>query len=100
MASRSHGNDETEAFLARHKIADRRNAGSSLKFCVVAAGGADVYPRLAPTCEWDTAAGHGVLLAAGGSVVRLDGEPLTYGNVAARFLNPSFIAWGGAPITA
>jgi len=99
MASRSHGSDETEAFLSRYRVAERRNAGSSLKFCVLAEGKADVYPRLAPTCEWDTAAGHAVLLAAGGSVVTLEGRPLSYGNAAAQFLNPSFIAWGGPPLS-
>jgi 3'(2'), 5'-bisphosphate nucleotidase len=98
MASRSHGNDATEDFLARYRIAGRRNAGSSIKFCALAAGEADVYPRLAPTCEWDTAAGHAVLLAAGGSVVELDGRPLRYGKGDPRWLNPSFVAWAGPPL--
>lgn len=94
IASRSHSNEATERFLARYPIAERRTAGSSLKFCVVARGEADIYPRLGPTSEWDTAAGHAVLLAAGGSVVTLDGAPLAYGKTATRYLNPEFIAWG------
>jgi 3'(2'), 5'-bisphosphate nucleotidase len=94
LASRSHLNSETEAWLAQYQVASYKQAGSSLKFCVVAAGEADVYPRLGPTCEWDTAAAHAVLLAAGGRVTTLEGEPLRYGNAAGRFLNPYFIAWG------
>ena len=68
---------------------------SSLKFCAVAEGEADVYPRLAPTMEWDTAAGHAVLLAAGGCVTDLDGQPMQYGN--AEYRNGDFIAWGIPP---
>lgn len=94
FASRSHINEATKSFLERHKVQDTKQAGSSLKFCLIARGEADVYPRLGPTCEWDTAAGHAVLLAAGGSVVNLDGQPLAYGKRDARFLNPHFIAWG------
>lgn len=94
VASRSHLTPETEAMLARYAIADRRNAGSSLKFCLLARGEADFYPRLGPTREWDTAAGHAVLAAAGGSVTEVDGRPLLYGKQAAGFLNPSFLAWG------
>ena len=92
VASRSHSNAETDAYLARNKIKDRVSVGSSLKFCLVAAGEADVYPRLGPTMEWDTAAGHAVLSAAGGSVTTLDGAPLRYGKP--DFRNPSFIASG------
>jgi 3'(2'), 5'-bisphosphate nucleotidase len=73
-------------------VADLVSVGSSLKFCLVADGEADLYPRLGPTMEWDTAAGHAVLLAAGGSVITLDGAPLRYGK--AEFRNPSFIAGG------
>ena len=76
VASRSHMNAETEAFLARYAIASRQQAGSSLKFCLLAKGEADVYPRLGRTCEWDTAAGHAILAAAGGQVVKLDGTQL------------------------
>ena len=94
LASRSHLNTETRDWLARFEVTEYKQAGSSLKFCVIAAGEADVYPRLGPTCEWDTAAGHAVLSAAGGRVTMLDGRPLPYGKKAERFLNPSFIAWG------
>ena len=69
------------------------SVGSSLKFCIVAEGRADIYPRLSPTSEWDTAAGHAVLLAAGGRVDGLDGRPLTYGKAA--FLNRGFCATAG-----
>lgn len=71
-------------------VADRVQAGSSLKFCLIAEGKADIYPRFGPTCEWDTAAGQGVLEAAGGEVVTTDGRPLTYGHPPYR--NPHFIA--------
>lgn len=94
LASRSHSNTETEAFLDRYRIAERTNAGSSLKFCCIARGAADIYPRLGPTMEWDTAAGHAVLLAAGGSVTTIDGAPLGYGNTARGLRNPHFVAWG------
>ncbi len=71
-------------------VADRIQAGSSLKFCLIAEGKADIYPRFGPTCEWDTAAAHAVLAAAGGEVVTVDDKPLTYGKPA--FKNPHFIA--------
>ena len=95
IASRSHRDRLTEELLAHYPIAKLIAAGSSLKFCIIAAGEADLYPRHGPTMEWDTAAGHAVLRAAGGVVTRLDGKtPLTYGNVAEKFQNPSFVAWG------
>ncbi len=94
LASRSHSNAETEAFLDRYRVAERTNAGSSLKFCAIARGDADIYPRLGPTMEWDTAAGHAVLLASGGSVTTLDGQPLRYGNTSRGLRNPHFVAWG------
>lgn len=95
IASRSHRDRMTDEYLAHYPIAKLVAAGSSLKFCVIAAGEADLYPRHGPTMEWDTAAGDAVLRAAGGRVTRLDGKtPLTYGNVAEKFANPSFIAWG------
>lgn len=95
VASRSHRDAETDEFLARHKVASIAAAGSSLKFCVIAAGEADIYPRMAPTMEWDTAAGHAVLRAAGGRVTLTDSvTDLQYGNAAAGFRNPHFIAWG------
>jgi 3'(2'), 5'-bisphosphate nucleotidase len=95
IASRSHRDKFTEELLAFYPIAKLIAAGSSLKFCVIAAGEADIYPRHGPTMEWDTAAGDAVLRAAGGVVTRLDGKtPLTYGNAAEKFANPSFVAWG------
>ena len=76
MVSRSHSDADTEAFLDTADVIERISAGSSLKFCLVAEGRADLYPRFGPTMEWDVAAGHAVLLAAGGQVTTLDGEPL------------------------
>ncbi len=98
VASRSHLDPATEAVLKRLPIASRQNAGSSLKFCVIAQGDADVYPRLAPTMEWDTAAGQAVLVAAGGCVLGKDGAPLVYGKAAAGLRNDGFVAWGRAPL--
>lgn len=100
LVSRSHATPETEAFLARFAIASRTSAGSSLKFCAIARGAADIYPRLGPTMAWDTAAGHAVLTAAGGSVTTLDGQPLRYGDTAAGLRNPHFVAWGTLQPTA
>ncbi len=95
IASRSHRDRFTDEYLAHYPIKDMIAAGSSLKFCVIAAGEADIYPRHGPTMEWDTAAGDAVLRAAGGRVTRLDGRtPLTYGNANEGFRNPSFVAWG------
>lgn len=95
IASRSHRDRLTDEYLAHYPIANLIAAGSSLKFCVIAAGEADLYPRHGPTMEWDTAAGDAVLRAAGGRVTRLDGKTLfTYGNAREKFQNPSFIAWG------
>lgn len=94
VASRSHGDAAAlDAFLAGRKVARLANAGSSLKLCLIAAGEADLYPRLGRTMEWDIAAGHAVLAAAGGSVRRIDtGEPLGYGKPG--FENPHFVASG------
>jgi 3'(2'), 5'-bisphosphate nucleotidase len=93
VASRRHGSgQELDDFLAKYKVADRVTAGSSLKFCLVASGRADLYPRYGRTMEWDTAAGHAVLLAAGGQVYTLDDEPLDYGKPG--FENPHFYAQG------
>jgi 3'(2'), 5'-bisphosphate nucleotidase len=94
VASRSHRSPETDAWLAGYPIIDFRSIGSSLKFCLVASGEADVYPRLGPTMEWDTAAGHAVLAAAGGSVTTLEGEPFRYGKPG--FRNGHFLARGRA----
>ena len=95
LASSSHLNEKTAQFIEKLVIGETLQFSSSLKFCIVAEGVADVYPRLAPTCEWDTAAGQAILAAAGGSVVEESGEPLSYGHVERKFLNPGFIAWGG-----
>ena len=92
VSSRSHSTPETDAYLAQFNVSDRVSIGSSLKFCLVAAGEADLYPRLGPTMEWDTAAGHAVLLAAGGSVWAPGGTPLVYGK--SGFRNTFFIASG------
>lgn len=93
VASRSHGDpDKINAYLAGRKIAHLVKAGSSLKICRIAEGVADVYPRFGPTSEWDTAAGHAVLLGAGGRLETLDGQPLRYGKDS--ILNPDFVAWG------
>jgi 3'(2'), 5'-bisphosphate nucleotidase len=94
VVSRSHLDPATESFLAKLKIAGRSDAGSALKFLEVARGMADVYPRFGPTMEWDTAAGHAVLTAAGGFVVDAEGKPLRYGKTETGLLNPGFVAWG------
>ena len=94
VASKSHLNQATIDYLeASVGNCDFVSIGSSLKFCIVAEGGADIYPRAAPTSEWDTAAGHAVLLAAGGLVDGPDGKPLGYGKKA--FLNRAFVATSG-----
>jgi 3'(2'), 5'-bisphosphate nucleotidase len=93
VSSRSHGDAEALArHLAGRKVAASASAGSSLKFCLVAEGRADLYPRFGRTMEWDTAAGHGVLRAAGGRVVDLEGHELRYGKPG--FANPHFLAFG------
>ncbi len=92
VVSRSHSTPETEAYLKHYPVQDRVSVGSSLKFCLVAAGEADLYPRLGPTMEWDTAAGHAVLAAAGGKVLAPGGAPLAYGKPG--FRNSFFIASG------
>ncbi len=93
VASRSHGaGPELDAFLAGLKVAEQRSAGSSVKLCLVARGDADVYPRLGTTMEWDIAAGHAVLLGAGGRIETVDGAPFLYGKP--EFRNPHFVAYG------
>ena len=93
LASRSHNEgDELDRYLEEHHVAERIAAGSSLKFCRVAEGLADLYPRFGRTMEWDTAAGHAVLAAAGGRVDTLDGKPMRYGKPG--FENPNFVARG------
>ena len=94
VVSRSHLDAETQTFLARLPIAGRLACGSAVKFCQVAEGAADVYPRLSTTCEWDVAAGHAVLAAAGGTVLAPDGGPLGYGRPSRNFRVSAFVAWG------
>lgn len=92
VASKSHRDQATDDYLAKYKSKDLKSAGSSLKFCLVATGEADLYPRVGRTMEWDTAAGHAVLVGAGGDVVRFDNhQPLRYGKEG--FANPFFIAY-------
>lgn len=86
------------ALLAELEVKEARPLGSSEKFCLIAAGEGDLYARLGPTYEWDTAAGQAILEAAGGSVTRLDGARLTYGKSQEGYLNPAFVAWGGLPL--
>ncbi len=91
VASTSHRDPATDAYIARYQVRDLKSAGSSLKFCLVATGEADLYPRLGRTMEWDTAAGDAVLRGAGGAMVRFDDHaPFTYGKPG--FENPFFIA--------
>lgn len=94
MVSRSHPDDATARFLARHEIAQTIPLGSSLKFARLAEGAADLYPRLAALSQWDIAAGDALLTAAGGSVTAPDGTPFRYGRNANGFAVPAFIAWG------
>jgi 3'(2'), 5'-bisphosphate nucleotidase len=92
--SRSHGDDRTEAFIAARPGATRCALGSAVKFGRVAEGGADIYPRLAPTSEWDVAAGHAVVTAAGGKITDAEGKDLRFGERDEGFIVPEFIAWG------
>lgn len=96
IASKSHMNEETRCFIARLGPHQTLQAGSSLKFCRIAEGAADVYPRLGPTCEWDTAAAQAVLEGAGGQVLTLDARPLRYGKE--NILNPYFVAISKPPV--
>jgi 3'(2'), 5'-bisphosphate nucleotidase len=99
LVSRSHRNAETDNYLTSLPEHETVTLGSSLKFGVLADGAADVYPRLGPTCEWDTAAGHALLNAAGGVLLTIDGQPFTYGKRAENLVNPGFVALG-KPATA
>ena len=92
VASRSHRTPETDDYLATLSVKQLVSAGSSLKFCRIAKGEADIYPRFGRTMEWDTAAAHAVLLAAGGTVVDMEGNQLTYGKMERGLDNPFFIA--------
>jgi 3'(2'), 5'-bisphosphate nucleotidase len=96
LTSQSHLNRKTRSFLEGYNIIEQRAVSSSLKFGLMARGEADIYPRVGPTSEWDTAAGHAVLAAAGGTVTTHTGEPLLYGKPG--FLNPDFVAWARAPL--
>ena len=92
VASRSHGHDALAELCRTLDVESDVSVGSSLKFCLLARGDAQLYPRFTPTCEWDTAAGQAVLEAAGGAVVTLDGASMRYGKGELRFLNPYFVA--------
>ncbi|HAP14014.1 MAG TPA: 3'(2'),5'-bisphosphate nucleotidase [Afipia sp.] len=92
--SRSHGDKRTEAFIAARPGAIRQALGSAVKFGRIAEGGADIYPRLAPTSEWGVAAGHAVVTAAGGRITDSKGAALCFGEAREDFLVPEFIAWG------
>jgi 3'(2'), 5'-bisphosphate nucleotidase len=92
--SRSHGDSRSDEFIDSRPGAVRKTLGSAVKFCAVAEGGADIYPRLAPTGEWDVAAGHALVAAAGGKVTDALGAPLRFGESPEGFLVPEFIAWG------
>jgi 3'(2'), 5'-bisphosphate nucleotidase len=94
VVSRSHLDADTEKFLESLKPVERLPSGSAIKFCQVADGTADIYPRLATTCEWDVAAGHAVVAAAGGLVTKPDGSALTFGHAENNFRIPAFVAWG------
>jgi 3'(2'), 5'-bisphosphate nucleotidase len=94
FVSRSHLDRQSDSFLKGLPIGETRFAGSSLKFCLIAEGLGDVYPRFAPTMEWDTAAGDAVLRAAGGAVLDPSGRALLYGKTESSMRNGSFIAWG------
>lgn len=98
VGSRSHPSPQTEHYLQAIAVGEKKAIGSSLKFCLLAAGEADLYPRFGRTMEWDTAAGDAILTAAGGRVQTLDGTLLTYGKIGQAdvpFANPNFIASGG-----
>jgi 3'(2'), 5'-bisphosphate nucleotidase len=96
LVSRSHADPQSESFLKRLPIGEARAVGSSIKFCLIAEGLGDVYPRFAPTMEWDTAAADAVLRAAGGVVLDPNGRQLAYGKVDRSLRNGPFVAWGDA----
>lgn len=100
IASHSHRSDATNAFLDTQPVGKIISAGSSLKFCLIAAGEADLYPRHGRTMEWDTAAGQAVAEAAGAHVTKLDGETLRYGKTERGYDNPHFIVWGDVTVPA
>ena len=97
VMSRSHADADTQAFAESQGVTEAISAGSSLKFCKIAEGAADLYPRFAPTMEWDTGAGHAVLAAAGGRVTNPDGAKFRYAKTETGYRNGPFIAWGYDP---
>jgi 3'(2'), 5'-bisphosphate nucleotidase len=94
LVSRSHQDAATAALLAKLPNVQREACGSSLKFCRLAEGTADIYPRLSPTCEWDIAGGHALVAAAAGLVTAPDESEIAYGRASDNFRVPGFIAWG------
>jgi 3'(2'), 5'-bisphosphate nucleotidase len=100
VASRSRRSPELDRFVAASRASSVRRLGSSIKFCLLAAGEADVYPRFGPTSAWDTVAGHAILLSAGGLVTTLQARPLDYTGLGQSLTNPPFIAWGRAAAAA
>lgn len=94
VVSRSHLDPATEAFVGKLGQLTREESGSAIKFCRIAEGAADVYPRFGTTCEWDVAAGHAVVTAAGGIVTDPNGAPLKFGDAAGNFRVAAFVAWG------
>jgi 3'(2'), 5'-bisphosphate nucleotidase len=95
VASDFSGRDERTARFVKALDGEIAHASSSIKFCRIAEGSADLYPRFGDVCEWDAAAGHAILRAAGGEIMRLDGAPLRYGNAADNFLIRGFVAYNG-----
>jgi 3'(2'), 5'-bisphosphate nucleotidase len=100
LTSRSHQDPETEAFLKKVPVSDLVRRGSSLKFCLIAAGHGDLYPRFGPTMEWDTAAGDAVLTAAGGAMLDLNGQAFLYGKISEGCRNGGFMALGDPGLAA
>jgi 3'(2'), 5'-bisphosphate nucleotidase len=100
LASRSHQDPATEAFLKKVPVSELVRRGSSLKFCLIAAGQGDLYPRFGPTMEWDTAAGDGVLTAAGGAMLDLSGQAFLYGKIQEECRNCGFMAMGDPSLAA
>jgi 3'(2'), 5'-bisphosphate nucleotidase len=98
VASRSHGHAALGELCRTLNVTEDVSVGSSLKFCLLARGDAQLYPRFSPTMDWDTAAGQAVLEAAGGAVVNLDGSPMRYGHAGRAFLNPFFAAAASLPL--
>jgi len=100
LTSRSHQDPATEAFLQKISVSELVRRGSSLKFCLIAAGKGDLYPRFGPTMEWDTAAGDGVLTAAGGAMLDLNGKAFLYGKIQEECRNCGFMAMGDPRLAA